>query len=73
MIVNPNKIKALVFSRSRTVNPPHRDFVLSGVSIRASPILDILSVKFDSKLTFEDHVSGILSRVSTRELVIRGW
>ena len=35
-----------------------------GVSIRASPNLDILGVKFDSELTFEDHVCGIVSRVS---------
>ena len=33
MILNPNKTKALVVSRSRTVNPPHGDLVLSGVSI----------------------------------------
>ena len=48
MILNPNKTKALVFSRSRTVNPPHDDGVLYGVSIWACPNLDILSVKFDS-------------------------
>ena len=33
MILNPNKTKALVVSRSRTVNPPHGVLVLSGVSI----------------------------------------
>ena len=66
MILNPNKTKAFVDSRSKTVNPPHSDFVLSGVSIRASPNLDILGVKFDRKLTFEDQVRGILSRVSQR-------
>ena len=38
------------------MSPHHCDFVLSGVSIRASSNLDILRVKFDSKLTFEDHV-----------------
>ena len=37
MILNPNKTKALVVSRSRTVNPPHDDLVLFGVSILASP------------------------------------
>ena len=42
----------------------HRDLVLSGVSIRASPNLDILGTKFDSKLTFEDLVRGIAARVS---------
>ena len=42
--------------------------VLSEVSISASPKfnIDILSVKFDRGLTFEDHVRGILTRVSQR-------
>ena len=60
MILNPNRTKALIFSRSTTVNSPHGSFVLSGVSIRASLNLDIIGLKFDSKLTFEDHVSSIL-------------
>ena len=42
MILNSNEIKALIVSRSRTVNPPHGDLVLSGVSIFGSPNLDIL-------------------------------
>ena len=67
MILNPNKTKALVVSRSRTVSPPHGDLVWSGVSN-----LDILGVKFDRKLTFEDHVRGIVS-VSLRELIFSGW
>ena len=61
---NPNKSKALVVSRSRTVSTPHDDSVLSGVSILASSNLDIFGVKFDSKLTFEYHVRGIVFRVS---------
>ena len=70
-MLNHNKTKAFVVSRSRTVSPPHGDLVLSGVSIRASPNLDILGVKFDSKLTFEDHVRGIVSRVSQRIGILR--
>ena len=70
MILNPNKTKALV-SRSRTVSPPHGDLILSGVSIRASPNLDILGVKFDRKLIFEDHVRGIVSGVSQRIGILR--
>ena len=62
MILNPNKTKALVASTSRTVCPPHGE--LSGVSICARPNLDILGVKFGTKLTFEDHVRGIVSLVS---------
>ena len=37
----------------------HVDLVLSRVSIRASPNLDIRGIKFYSKLTFEHHVSRI--------------
>ena len=51
MILSSNKTKALVISRSRTVNPPFGDLVLSGVYIQASPNLDILGIKFGSKLT----------------------
>ena len=71
MILNPNKTKALVVSRSRTVNPPHGDVVLSGVSICASPNLDILGMKFDSRLTIEDHVHGIVSLVSQITGILR--
>ena len=63
-ILNPTKTKALVDNRSRTVNPLHCDLVLSGVSIRDNPNLYILGVKFDSKLSFKDHVRGIVSSVS---------
>ena len=66
MILNPNITKALVASRSRTVSPLHGDLVLSGVSIRASPNLDTLGVKFNSKLTLEVHGRGIVSRLSRR-------
>ena len=52
MILNLNKIKVLVIGRSRTGSTPHGDLVLSGVSISASPNLNILGVKFDRKLTF---------------------
>ena len=60
MILNPNKTKALVVSRSRILNPPFCDLVLSWVSNHASPDLDILGVKFD-KPTFEDHAHGIVT------------
>ena len=40
---NNNKTKALVFRRSRTVNPSHGDIVLTMVSICASPNIDILA------------------------------
>ena len=58
-------------SRSKTVNPPHGDLVLSGVSISSSPNLDILRVKFDRRFTFEDLVRGIVSRASQRIGILR--
>ena len=60
MILNPNKNRTLVVSRSRTVNSLRGDLVLSGVSIHDISNLDILGVKFDSKLTFEVHVCSIV-------------
>ena len=71
IILNPYKTMALVVSRSRTANPPHGDLVLSGMSICVSPNLDILGVKFDSRLTFEDFARGIVSRVSQITGILR--
>ena len=68
MILNPNKTKVLVVSRSRTVNPPPGDLVLSVVSICASSNFDIFGLKFDRSLTFEDH---IVSCVSLRIGILR--
>ena len=71
MILNPKKTKALVVSRSRTANPPNSDLVMSGVSLCDCPNLNILGVKFDSRLAFEDHVRGIDSRDSQRIDIFR--
>ena len=71
MLLNPNKTKSLVVNRSRTASPPHGNLDLSEVSIRASPNLDILGVKFDSKVTFEEHVRGIVFRVTQRIGILR--
>ena len=52
--------------------PHHGDLVLSEVSICASPTLDILGAKVDSRLTVEDNVPGnmqVLSPVSLKELI----
>ena len=43
MILDPNKTKALIVSRTRTESPPHGDLVLSGVSILASPTTSSLA------------------------------
>ena len=48
------------------LNPHNGDLVLSVVSILDSPNHDILGVKFDSKLTFKDHLRRIVSCVTQR-------
>ena len=62
MMLNPNKTKTLMVNRSWTVNHPLGDLVLFGVSICAGLNFDILGLKFDSRLTFEDHVRGIVAQ-----------
>ena len=44
---------------------------MAGVTIRASPNLDIHGVKLNSKFNFEDHVLGIVSRVYQRIGILR--
>ena len=46
-------------------------FCLHGFFIGASPNLDILGVKFGSKLIFENHVRGIVYRVSQTVGILR--
>ena len=53
------------------MNLPHGDLVLPVIFICASNNLDIVGVKFDSKLTFDDHVLGAVSRVSQRIGILR--
>ena len=49
------------------MSPTHCDLV----SLQASLNFDILGVKFESNLTFEDHVHGIVSVVSQRIGILR--
>ena len=68
-----NKTKALVISSTRTVNPPHGDLVLSGVYTRAIvPTSPSLACSLTaSSPSFEDHVRGIVSRVSQGISILR--
>ena len=68
-----NKTKALVISSIWTVNPPHGDLVLSGVSTRAIiPTSPSLACSLTaSSPSFEDHMRGIVSRVSQGISILR--
>jgi len=67
MKLNPNKTKSLVISRSRTVMPPHSQLWLNGVPINECSSLEILGVKFDAKLTFEEHIRSVV-KTTTRKI-----
>ena len=71
MKINPAKSKSLCFSRSRTVFPLHGDLVVDGSPIANCCELDILGVKFDSKLTFESHIRAIVSSASRKLGILR--
>ena len=68
MILDPNKTMSLVVSRSRTVSPFHGDLVLSGVSIRANPNLDILDVSLTESSLLKT-MCVVLFPVSLREFI----
>ena len=71
MILNPNKTKALVVSKSRTVSlPMGNKLVMSDVSILASPNLYIILINMTASSPLR---SCALCLVSLRELVFWGW
>ena len=73
MILNPNKTKALAVSGSGTVNPPHGDLVLSGVSIRA---IVPTSTSLEWSVTASPPsktMCVVLFHVSLNELVFWRW
>ena len=61
-----------ILTKLRTVSPgPWAQDCQSVVCICSCPNLDILGVKFDSRLTFEGHMRGIVSRVSQIISILR--
>ena len=73
LILNPNKIKALVVSRSRTVNPPYGD----KMSCPAFPFVLVTTFTFLAwSLTANSHLKTmcvVLSLMSLEQLVFWGW
>ena len=72
MILNPNNTCALVVSRSRTVNSPHGDLVLSGVPIWLVPTSKFLVWSLTASSP-SNTMCVELSLVSRKELVFWGW
>ena len=73
MILNPDKIKALVVSGYRTVSPPHDDLILSGVSIRAIAPTSTFLARSLTESSPSKTMWMILFPVSIGEFVYRGW
>ena len=74
MELNPSKTKSIVFSRSRTLVPDHPDIVLDDTTIENVEMLRLLGVIFDSKLTYECHISTVTRTVSQKLGILRkGW
>ncbi|KAK3890477.1 hypothetical protein Pcinc_005557 [Petrolisthes cinctipes] len=53
MKLNPSKSQKLIISRPRTLQPPHPDFVVGGVTVPNCVSLKLLGDSFDAKLSFK--------------------
>jgi len=71
MAVNPDKTKALIISRSRTVYPAFPDLVLGGAIVEIVHELKLLGILLDSKLTFESQIRVIVASTSGRLGILR--
>ena len=69
MLVNPSKMRGMIISRSRTVEPLFPDLVIEGFVVEMVSELKILGVIFNSKLTFETKVRAIYLPLPRRGLV----
>ena len=71
MKLNPNKSQSLVFSRSRSPDPPHPDIVIGDSRVKNCCTLKLLGVVLDSKLTFEPHLRLTASSISQKIGLLR--
>lgn len=71
MKLNPRKTQAIIFSRSRTVEPPFPPLLLDGEVLQVNSEMKILGVILDSKLTFEKHIRSVCSSLSSRIGILR--
>ena len=59
MKLNASQTKTMIVSRSRTVHPQSPTLIIGGTVLKESVDLAILSVTFDSKMTFEKHLRSV--------------
>ena len=61
-----SKKKTMIVSRSRTMHPQSPPLIIGGIVLKESDDLVILEVTFDSKMTFEKHLSSVCRAASQR-------
>ena len=71
MKLNASNTKTMIVSRSRTMQPQSPPLTIDGTVLKESDDLDILGVKFDSKLTFEKHLRSVSRAASQRLGILR--
>ena len=71
MKLNASLTKTMIVSRSRTMHSQSPPLTIDGTVLKESDDLDILGVTFDSKLTFEKHLSSVSRAASQRLGILR--
>ena len=71
MELNSSKTKSMIVSRSRTLQPAAPSLVLGGSVLNECKELDILGVRFDSRLTFGAHVRSVAASAGQRLGIMR--
>ena len=66
MIVNPGKLKAILFQKNKR-NTSEYPIVLTGHEIKTQESVTLLGVTIDYKLSFKEHVSN-LSQMASAQL-----
>ena len=64
--INASKIKTMIVSRSRTMNPQSPALTIGGTVLKESGDLVILGVTFDSKIPFERYLRSVSNAASQR-------
>ena len=71
MKLNSSKTQTLLVSRSRTNEPPHPPLCVNNTLLSESQFLTILGVTYDSRLTFEEHLSNVCANAARKLGIVR--
>ena len=69
--LNPEKTKVIIFSRSVLARKTEPNLKLYGETLKGYPQVKLLTITFDSQLTFKKHFEDILDRCNTRYHCLR--